>query len=241
MTAEIKMVNLRLKGKTVIASAYRNLDQKLRGTPDYLPEEEYRGLTGNSEIVLVARAHLPTKHGDFEIVGFYEPSTGKEHTAIIKGNVEGAEAVPLRVHSQCHTGDVLGSLRCDCQAQLEAALDYIGKKDRGVVLYMIQEGRGIGLLNKIKAYQLQDLGLDTIEANVYLGFSPDSREYSAAAQMIRLLKIRSIRLLTNNPEKIQGLEKEGVEIQDRIPLVIPENPHNKDYLFTKKKSMGHLI
>lgn len=241
MTALIKMINLRPKGKDVIASAYRNLDQKLKGIPDFLPEEEYLGKTDQSEIVLVARAHLPTKHGDFEIVGFFEPATGKEHTAIVKGTVDLASEVPLRVHSQCHTGDVLGSLRCDCQAQLEAALDYIGKQERGVVLYMIQEGRGIGLLNKIKAYQLQDLGLDTIEANVYLGFPPDDREYSAAAQMIKHLGIKSIRLLTNNPEKIQGLEKEGVVIKDRIPLVIPENPHNKGYLETKKTSMGHLI
>jgi len=190
---------------------------------------------------LVARARLPTKHGDFEIAGFFEPSTGKEHTAIIHGAVSEREDVPLRVHSQCHTGDVLGSLRCDCQAQLEAALDFIGQQDCGVVLYLIQEGRGIGLLNKIKAYQLQDLGLDTIEANVYLGFSADSRRYVNAAAMIRLLGIKSIALLTNNPEKIQGLEDAGIEITRRIPLVVGGNPHNKSYLDTKKNHMGHLF
>ncbi len=223
----------------MIESAYRSLDRKLRGRPDYLDESEY--LNGRDDLVLVARAQLPTTHGAFEIVGFYEPSTGKEHTAIVKGEVAGLSDVVLRVHSQCHTGDVLGSLRCDCQAQLEAALDFIGTQPAGVVLYLSQEGRGIGLLNKIKAYQLQDLGLDTIEANVYLGFSPDSRRYANAARMIALLGIRSIALLTNNPEKIQGLERENVVITRRIPLVIAENPHNKSYLETKKNHMGHLF
>jgi len=147
----------------------------------------------------------------------------------------------VRVHSQCHTGDVLGSLRCDCQAQLEAALDFIGKQDCGVIIYLMQEGRGIGLLNKIKAYQLQDLGLDTIEANVYLGFSPDSRRYAGAARMLRLLGVKSIALLTNNPEKISGLEREGIVITRRLPLVVAENPHNKGYLDTKKNHMGHLF
>lgn len=225
----------------MIESAYRNLDRKLTGRPDFLDESEYLSRTDADELVMVARAHLPTTHGDFEIVGFYEPSTGKEHTAIVRGDVSGKTDVPLRVHSQCHTGDVLGSLRCDCQAQLEAALEYMGQREYGVVLYLIQEGRGIGLLNKIKAYQLQDLGLDTIEANVYLGFSPDARRYASAAQMIRLLGIGSIALLTNNPEKIQGLEAEGVSITRRIPLVIQGNPHNRSYLETKKNHMGHLF
>jgi len=225
----------------MIESAYRNLDLKLKGRPDFLPESDYLNQPGSDEMVLVARARLPTKHGDFEIVGFYEPSTGKEHTAIIHGVVSGREDVPLRVHSQCHTGDVLGSLRCDCQAQLEAALDFIGQQECGVVLYLIQEGRGIGLLNKIKAYQLQDLGLDTIEANVYLGFSADSRSYVNAASMIRLLGVQSIALLTNNPEKIQGLESAGINVTRRIPLVIEGNPHNKSYLDTKKNHMGHLF
>ena len=225
----------------MIESAYRNLDNKLRGRPDFLPESEYLGKPDQDDLVMVARARLPTTHGDFEIVGFYEPSTGKEHTAIVKGDVSAKRDIPLRVHSQCHTGDVLGSLRCDCQAQLEAALDYIGNQECGVVLYLLQEGRGIGLLNKIKAYQLQDLGLDTIEANVYLGFSPDARRYGIAARMISLLGIESIALLTNNPDKIRGLEREGVVITQRIPLVIPENPHSKSYLETKKNHMGHLF
>jgi len=146
-----------------------------------------------------------------------------------------------RVHSQCHTGDVLGSLRCDCQAQLEAALDSIGQLEYGVVLYLLQEGRGIGLLNKIRAYQLQDLGLDTIEANVYLGFGADERHYAIAASMVRQLGIASIALMTNNPEKIQALEAEGIEVTRRIPVVIPGNPHNEGYLKTKKDHMGHLF
>jgi GTP cyclohydrolase II len=225
----------------MIESAYRSLDRKLKGRPDYLEESEYLGRPDADDLVLVARANLPTTHGEFEIVGFYEPSTGKEHTAIVKGDVAGKTDVPLRVHSQCHTGDVLGSLRCDCQAQLEAALDFIGQQEFGVVLYLIQEGRGIGLLNKIKAYQLQDLGLDTIEANVYLGFSPDSRRYAVAARMIELLQVKSIALLTNNPEKIEGLRQAGITITKRIPVVIPENPHNKSYLETKKNHMGHLF
>lgn len=225
----------------MIESAYRNLEKKLTATPSFLDERDYVNNPGTEELVMVARAHLPTRHGDFEIVGFYEASTGKEHTALVRGIVSGQKDVPLRVHSQCHTGDVMGSLRCDCQAQLEAALDYIGTQEFGVVLYMIQEGRGIGLLNKIKAYQLQDLGLDTIEANVYLGFSPDSRRYSSAAAMIKLLGIESVALLTNNPEKIQGLEAEGVVVTRRLPLVTPENPHNKAYLETKKHHMGHLL
>jgi GTP cyclohydrolase II len=225
----------------MIESAYRNLDRKLHGRPAYLSEDQYLGKSSPDDLVMVAQAHLPTTHGEFEIVGFYEPSTGKEHTAIVKGDVRGRSDVPLRVHSQCHTGDVLGSLRCDCQAQLEAALDYIGQQEFGVVLYLLQEGRGIGLLNKIKAYQLQDLGLDTIEANLYLGFDADARRYAVAAKMIGLLGIESIALLTNNPEKLSGLKDEGVTITRRVPIVIPENPFNRGYLETKKNHMGHLI
>lgn len=221
-------------------SAHTSLDRKLRGRPDFLPESEYLNNPQGS-LVLVARANLPTRHGEFEIVGFYEPATGKEHTAIVKGDVAGQTDVPVRVHSQCHTGDVLGSLRCDCQAQLEASLDYIGQQERGVVVYLIQEGRGIGLLNKIKAYQLQDLGLDTVEANLYLGFQPDSRQYAAAAEMIRLLGVQSVALMTNNPEKITGLEEKGVTVSRRLPIVVGGNPHNRSYLETKKNDMGHLF
>jgi len=175
------------------------------------------------------------------IVGFYDGRERKEHTAIVKGNVNGAEDCPLRIHSECHTGDVLGSLRCDCREQLEAALRYLGTQPFGVLLYMKQEGRGIGLLNKLKAYQLQDLGLNTLEANLYLGFPGDARDYKVAAKMIGLLGIRSVLLLTNNPAKIDGLEGEGVRVSGRVPLVIRANPHNADYLHVKKIQMGHLF
>ncbi len=220
------------------------LASKLHGTPSFVEGEDYcpedRG-TGQPCVVEVARAELPTRFGRFVIVGFYDGRERKEHTAIVKGDVRGAEDCPLRIHSECHTGDVLGSLRCDCREQLEAALAYVGSLPLGVLLYMKQEGRGIGLLNKIKAYQLQDLGLDTIEANLYLGFPAEARDYKVAASMIRLLGISSVLLLTNNPAKIDGLEAEGVRVSGRVPLVIRSNPHNADYLHVKKLQMGHLL
>ena len=225
----------------------KEMNAKLKGTPDYVLEECYCKGVGEYRIdnalcvQLVAKAQLPTRYGTFTLYGFHDSREGKEHTAIVQGDVTDKERVPLRVHSECHTGDVWGSLRCDCRDQLEAATKYIAAQPFGVVIYLKQEGRGIGLLNKIKAYQLQDLGLDTIEANVYLGFSPDSRDYRAAAAMIRLMGIQSISLLTNNPEKIQGLKEAGIKISQRIPLVIPENPYNRRYLATKKNHMGHLI
>jgi len=225
----------------VALGANSNLLRKLKGSPDFLQGEDYSLLNPGKKIVKVAKAKLPTKWGEFEIIGFYEKKTGKEHTAIIKGEIQGQIDVPLRVHSQCHTGDVLGSLRCDCQAQLEFALEYIGKQERGVVLYLMQEGRGIGLLNKIKAYQLQDLGLDTIEANVFLGFEPDQRRYQIAGEMIGSLGIKSIQLMTNNTEKIDGLKQLGIEVSGRIPVIVGKNPHNIHYLETKKKQMGHLL
>ena len=147
----------------------------------------------------------------------------------------------MRVHSQCHTGDVWGSLRCDCRDQLEAAIDYIAEAEYGAVVYMKQEGRGIGLLNKIKAYELQDLGLNTIEANHYLGYPAEARDYAVAARIIELLGIESIALLSNNPDKITKLEAEGLSITRRIPVVIPSNEHSEKYLATKRAEMGHLI
>jgi len=145
------------------------------------------------------------------------------------------------MHSECHTGDVLGSLRCDCRDQLEAALRYAGAQERGAVIYLRQEGRGIGLLNKIKAYRLQELGLDTVEANQYLGFPGEARDYKVAAKILGLLGIDSVRLLTNNPDKIDKLRAEGVAIEGRIPIVIPPTPENQGYLATKRERMGHLI
>ena len=194
-----------------------------------------------SEVTLVAQAKLPTRYGQFIIAGFLSTKGGKEHTALIKGEVGGKEAVPVRIHSECHTGDIFGSLKCDCRDQLEASLKYLASKPHGVLIYLRQEGRGIGLLNKIKAYHLQDLGLDTIEANECLGFPSDLREYSDAAKIIRILQISSVTLLTNNPEKIRGLENEGIKVVSRVPLHIRPNDHNRRYITTKMKKMGHLF
>lgn len=222
------------------------LEAKLKGKPDYYAEEYFcagKGAYCRDEglcVQLVARARLPTRFGEFEIAGFFDAKHDKEHTAVLKGPVEGAEDLPLRIHSQCHTGDVFGSLRCDCRDQLEAALRYIETEGRGAVVYMKQEGRGIGLLNKIKAYRLQELGLDTVEANRYLGFPDDARDYAVTAAIIRLLGIKSIRLMTNNPDKIEGMRKEGIEVAGRIPVVIEPNVHDGSYLETKRDRMGHL-
>lgn len=193
------------------------------------------------EVYEAARAELPTKWGNFTIVGFFDPAENREHTAIVKGSVSGKERCVMRIHSQCHTGDVLGSLRCDCQAQLEAGLAYIGKQKFGVLVYLQQEGRGIGLINKIRAYDLQDKGMDTVDANVHLGFPPDARSYDVAGKMVQLLGIRSVRLLTNNPEKIRGMEEAGVPVIERIPLIIDSNKFNENYLDTKQRRMGHLF
>ncbi|RPI70202.1 MAG: GTP cyclohydrolase II [Dehalococcoidia bacterium] len=219
----------------------------MTGTPDFQIENHYcqgKGsycLDADICVQMVAHAKLPTRFGDFELYGFYDARDNKEHTALVPGNVEGKDSVPVRVHSECHTGDVLGSLRCDCRDQLEASLRYIGERDFGAVLYLKQEGRGIGLLNKIKAYQLQELGLDTVEANLYLGFPDEARDYKVAARMLSLLSIRSIALLTNNPDKIEKLRGEGVMVVDRIPLVIPANPYDAGYLAVKREKMGHLF
>jgi GTP cyclohydrolase II len=187
-----------------------------------------------------ATASLPSRHGGFTVVAF-ESADGKEHGAVIKGEVRGMAGVPLRIHSECFTGDVMGSLKCDCRDQLEAALDYIGSQERGVVLYLRQEGRGIGLVNKIRAYALQDAGLDTVEANHALGFDDDERRYDIAAQMIEELGIGSVRLITNNPKKVDGLRSNGVAVDGRIPHRMSANPHNAHYLETKKRKSGHLL
>jgi GTP cyclohydrolase II len=186
-------------------------------------------------------AELPTRFGDFHIVVFHNNQDDREHAAIVKGEVTDAEDVPVRVHSECLTGDAFGSLRCDCRDQLEAALKAIGKMERGILLYMRQEGRGIGLVNKIRAYGLQDYGFDTVEANLALGFRDDEREYSAAAHMLHSLKVKSIRLMTNNPRKIEDLTRLGVKVNGRIPHVMEPNEHNQFYLETKAEKSGHLI
>jgi GTP cyclohydrolase II len=201
---------------------------------------DHRGERGEPCVELVAKVELPTRFGDFTLYGFYDGVDDLEHTALVRGDIAGKDDVPVRVHSECHTGDVFGSLRCDCRDQLEASLAYVAKQDFGAIIYLRQEGRGIGLLNKIKAYRLQELGLDTVEANHFLGYPAEARTYSVAAAIIRLLNIRSLALLSNNPDKLSKLAEDGISITRRIPLVIPANSHNSRYLDTKRDKMGHL-
>jgi len=188
-----------------------------------------------------AIAELPTRFGDFHIVAFWNNRDEKEHVAIIKGEIIDGEDIPVRLHSECLTGDVIGSLRCDCRDQLEAALKKIGGMDKGIVLYLRQEGRGIGLTNKIRAYSLQDKGLDTVEANLALGFRDDERDYAVAAHMLHALQVQSVHLMTNNPNKIAQLEKYGVTVSQRLPHILPTNEHNRFYLETKAAKSGHMI
>lgn len=192
-------------------------------------------------VKLVAVAELPTRFGRFQVVSFYNNKDGKEHAAFVRGDITGKVDVPVRLHSECLTGDAIGSMRCDCRDQLTTALEYIGKLPRGIVLYLRQEGRGIGFINKIKAYALQDEGYDTFEADQMLGFSGDEREYDIAAHMLFSLKVKSIKLMTNNPKKIADLTNHGVKITGRVPLVIPANRYNQFYLETKQRKAGHLL
>ncbi|HVP19040.1 MAG TPA: GTP cyclohydrolase II [Spirochaetia bacterium] len=214
-------------------------------TKELLDENRYHNCAGVGKdhicVRIAAIAELPSRFGQFQVVAFWNNRDGKEHAALVHGDVTGAEDVPVRLHSECLTGDAIGSLRCDCRDQLEAALRAIGKMDRGILLYLRQEGRGIGFLNKIRAYGLQDNGMDTVEANLALGFRDDERDYSVAAHMLLSLKVKSIRLMTNNPRKIGGLQALGVTVSGRIPLVIPPNPYNRFYLETKKEKSGHLL
>lgn len=186
-------------------------------------------------------ANMPTDSGSFKIVGFDNPIDGKEHIALVKGDVAGKENVTVRIHSECFTGDVLGSLRCDCGSQFKTAMRKIDRIGEGVILYLRQEGRGIGLLNKLRAYNLQEDGLDTLDANLHLGFGGDMRDYAIAAQMLKALGVKSVKLLTNNPLKINGLEEYGIPVTARESIEIEPNKINKIYLKTKKERMGHLL
>ena len=185
--------------------------------------------------------NLPSEFGKFKIVLFKSKVDSKEHIAIVKGKIDSSKPVLVRVHSECLTGDVFGSLKCDCRAQLLQSLKMIEDNGNGVVLYMRQEGRGIGLHNKLKAYELQENGMDTVEANIELGFKPDLRDYGIGAQILRDLGVRKMRLMTNNPKKIIGLNAYGLEIVERVPIEIESNPSNENYLITKKEKLGHLL
>jgi GTP cyclohydrolase II len=188
-----------------------------------------------------ARARLPTRHGEFELVSFALPGGGRklDDFAIVRGEPDASEPIAVRVHSECVTGDVLGSLRCDCGEQLQRALADLGAREHGAVLYLRQEGRGIGIANKVAAYALQDGGLDTIEANLHLGFDDDLRTYDIAGAMLRALGITRVELITNNPRKVDGLRAAGIDVVRRIPLVIPARPENAAYLHTKRTRSGH--
>jgi 3,4-dihydroxy 2-butanone 4-phosphate synthase/GTP cyclohydrolase II len=189
----------------------------------------------------VAEAKLPTKYGEFRAVAYKSAVDAAEHIALVKGDILTNEPVLVRVHSECLTGDVFGSLRCDCGAQVEMALHRIAEEDRGVFLYMRQEGRGIGFHNKLRAYALQDQGMDTVEANAALGFAPDLRDYGVGAQILADLGLHNIRLLTNNPKKVIGLESYGIRILETVPLIAPATPYNIDYLRTKQRKLGHTL
>lgn len=197
--------------------------------------------THDELVAIEIEAQMPTAYGSFSIVGFDNQLDGKEHIALVKGEVRGKENVLVRVHSECFTGDILGSKRCDCGAQLHNAMRKIDNEGEGVVLYLRQEGRGIGLINKLKAYKLQEEGLDTLDANLHLGFAGDLRDYAVAAQMLHALGVKSVRLLTNNPAKLEGLEEYGVKICAREEIEIHHNEVNEHYLLTKKLRMRHML
>jgi 3,4-dihydroxy 2-butanone 4-phosphate synthase/GTP cyclohydrolase II len=231
-----------------------NEDGTMARVPDLVPYCRRHGLKmiTVADLVEYRRRHeklvertttvrLPTAYGDFTAIAFREVLTGKHHLALVNGDVDGEEDVLVRVHSECLTGDVFHSLRCDCGEQLEHALERIGSEERGVLLYMAQEGRGIGLLNKLKAYELQENGLDTVEANVELGFPPDAREWGIGNQILADLGLSTIRILTNNPRKITGLEGFGLTVVEQVPIEMPPKAENRRYLETKRAKLGHKL
>ncbi|MCB1672946.1 MAG: GTP cyclohydrolase II [Gammaproteobacteria bacterium] len=193
-----------------------------------------------SSIKYVASARLPTQWGVFTIHGFEDTATGKEHVALAMGDTGNGEPLLTRIHSECLTGDCLFSQRCDCGPQLQYAIESVAAEGRGLILYLRQEGRGIGLLNKIKAYELQDSGADTVEANEQLGFKADSREYQICLPMLEHFKVRSVRLLTNNPRKVEAMGEMGIKVAERLPIHVGLNSHNESYLAVKVDKLGHL-
>jgi len=215
----------------------KKFDFKLISIKDLI---EYR-LKTDSLIEEVVRVDMPTKYGHFKLIAFSEKNTSNEHLALIKGEWQKDEPVLTRVHSSCFTGDILGSLRCDCGEQLHKAMQAVEKEGKGIILYMNQEGRGIGLLNKLKAYKLQEQGMDTVEANLHLGFPMDKRDYGIGAQILRYLGVSKLKLLSNNPKKRAGLLGYGIEIVETIPIEASANPHNERYLQTKRDKLGHNI
>lgn len=215
----------------------KRFDLKLISIKDLI---EYR-LKTDSLIEEIVRVEMPTKWGNFKLIAFNEKGTANEHLALIKGEWQKDEPVLVRVHSSCFTGDILGSFRCDCGEQLHAAMQQVEKEGKGVILYMNQEGRGIGLVNKLKAYKLQESGFDTVEANLHLGFPMDKRDYGIGAQILRYLGISKLRLLSNNPRKRAGLLGYGLEVVEAVPIEVEPNPHNEKYLTTKRDKLGHEI
>ena len=231
-----------------------NEDGTMSRVPDLIPYCERHGLklVTVADLIEYRRRHeqlvermttvrMPTAYGDFTAVAFRETLTGKHHVALVKGDVDGAENVLVRVHSECLTGDVFHSLRCDCGEQLEQALRQIAAEEQGVLLYMAQEGRGIGLLNKLRAYELQENGFDTVEANLELGFQPDMRDYGIGNQILADLGLSTIRILTNNPKKITGIEGFGLEVVEQVPIETAPTPQNARYLATKRDKLGHKL
>ncbi|TML29519.1 MAG: bifunctional 3,4-dihydroxy-2-butanone-4-phosphate synthase/GTP cyclohydrolase II [Actinobacteria bacterium] len=231
-----------------------NEDGTMARVPDLIPYCERHGLklVTVADLIEYRRRHeqlvermttvqMPTAYGDFTAVAFREVLTGKHHVALVKGDVDGADNVLVRVHSECLTGDVFHSLRCDCGEQLEQALGQIAVEERGVLLYMAQEGRGIGLLNKLRAYELQENGFDTVEANLELGFQPDMRDYGIGNQILADLGLTTIRILTNNPKKITGIEGFGLEVVEQVPIETTPTPQNTRYLATKRDKLGHKL